>query len=381
MGLDLATLFQGAMKYGMPIITGVSQRNAQKKADRDNQAMYSGWSRGFLGTPYDPNATIADTAEQIGNAIASGNYGGMTGRLLNRFDRGTDLLRNAYKNIYEGPWGILNRMDKVSSKQVTRASSDRGYLLDQLSDINQRNLYGMQNRMNRGMAMLEGMGEQEKADINQTFDSNRAAINQDMVSRGLGGSTVAATLKTGNERERTGAQGRLQDRLRRQKFGAFSALSGDVERTRQTGSANYFNTSASTLQNKRNLQNSWEANRLNAYGNYMNTLLNQARNDFAQRQNMETSFGNQALNFLTSPYVSYPNEGSYMQLLNNYGFGSIDPWRPKRSGLFGLGGNSGAGGSLATSALMLGDLALGGGLTVPGVMGNMIAGQAIGSFL
>jgi hypothetical protein len=89
-------------------------------------------------------------------------------------------------------------------------------------------LDGYQQRYERGLANLIGAGQQESKDINQRYDEQEARINNDLISRGLGNSTVKANMATGNDRERTADIGRLNERLRQEQLAVDAGLTKDV---------------------------------------------------------------------------------------------------------------------------------------------------------
>ena len=67
--------------------------------------------------------------------------------------------------------------------------------------------------------LLEGMGETAKQDIERQFQGQSTQANQDLVSRGLTGTTVAPTVQAGITRAKTQEQGRLAEQLRREQIG------------------------------------------------------------------------------------------------------------------------------------------------------------------
>lgn len=89
-------------------------------------------------------------------------------------------------------------------------------------------LGGYQSRYQRGLQMLAGLGQQEGKDINQLYDSQQSNINQNLIGRGLGNSTVMSTMQMGNDRERNADLGRLNDRIRQQALSQDANLSGDT---------------------------------------------------------------------------------------------------------------------------------------------------------
>ncbi len=60
---------------------------------------------------------------------------------------------------------------------------------------------------------MSGLGEQQRKDINTTFDKEKGRLTQDMISRGLTASTVLDNMQKGNERTRSESLNRLADQL------------------------------------------------------------------------------------------------------------------------------------------------------------------------
>lgn len=89
-------------------------------------------------------------------------------------------------------------------------------------------LQGFQSREQRVLSELEGLGAQERRDINRQFDELSASQTQDLARRGLGSSTITSTVQQGAERERADAVGRLEDRLRRQRVGTLADITGQT---------------------------------------------------------------------------------------------------------------------------------------------------------
>ena len=89
-------------------------------------------------------------------------------------------------------------------------------------------LGGYRKRYNEALAELEGMGSQEKADITSRWNAESSKGQQDLTSRGLTGTTVLPTMKGMYEREKGSSLGRLDERLRREKIGLMTGLSGDT---------------------------------------------------------------------------------------------------------------------------------------------------------
>lgn len=94
---------------------------------------------------------------------------------------------------------------------------------------------GYQQRYQRGMGLLEGMGVQEGKDIRQDYAKSAADQQQSLIDRGMGSASLGATMAAGNQREQTDALGRLNERLRAQQFAADTSLSGDVLASQERG--------------------------------------------------------------------------------------------------------------------------------------------------
>ena len=84
---------------------------------------------------------------------------------------------------------------------------------------------GFGNRLSGAFGLLEGAGRQESADISRRARESLGNQQQDLRARGFGG-TLSANIAQGNVRDENDAQGRLQERLRQQRVGLFSDLTG-----------------------------------------------------------------------------------------------------------------------------------------------------------
>ena len=107
----------------------------------------------------------------------------------------------------------------VSSYNTGRAVNEQRY-----ADI----LSGYRDRYSGSLSLLEGMGDTQKAALNQQYDKLSASTNQDAISRGLGNTTVRDSLKRGVEADRAVSQNALAEQVRKQKLDYQTALSGDT---------------------------------------------------------------------------------------------------------------------------------------------------------
>ncbi|MFH1724307.1 MAG: hypothetical protein ABII00_06760 [Elusimicrobiota bacterium] len=78
----------------------------------------------------------------------------------------------------------------------------------------------------RVMANLQGLGEQERKNIGQRFTERTSDSMQDLVSRGLRGTTIAPSVKQGLAREQEGVLAQLAETLRREQIGYDTGLTG-----------------------------------------------------------------------------------------------------------------------------------------------------------
>jgi hypothetical protein len=94
-------------------------------------------------------------------------------------------------------------------------------------------LAGYQERYERNLAELDRLGKQQREDVNRQYDVARASASQDLVSRGLAGTTALQGSLRGIESERFRDIRRLEDQLTRERLGYDIGLSGDLLRAQQ----------------------------------------------------------------------------------------------------------------------------------------------------
>lgn len=99
--------------------------------------------------------------------------------------------------------------------------------------IYEDNATAFQDRYNRGMGMINQLGEQQKIDARRQYAQFGAQQDQAMISRGLGNTTARNAVAQGNNEELANAMGRINDQIMRQRVGADAQLSGDFLQSRQ----------------------------------------------------------------------------------------------------------------------------------------------------
>ena len=77
---------------------------------------------------------------------------------------------------------------------------------------------GYQGIYDRTQGRLAGLGDQERRDIDTAYRGQQSRASQNLVSRGLAGTTIGSSVSKGIERSRIADQGRLQSRLKREEL-------------------------------------------------------------------------------------------------------------------------------------------------------------------
>lgn len=144
-----------------------------------------------------------------GGAASSGSGGGLPGSYLDAYNEARAANEQRYEDILTG------YQDRSNQYQENAAG-----LRDDV-------LNGYDARYQRGMQNLEGLGNQEKIDVQRQFGELAAANQQDLVNRGLTGTTIMPTMRQGILREQTDALSRINERLQNQRLGLDASLSGD----------------------------------------------------------------------------------------------------------------------------------------------------------
>jgi len=148
------------------------------------------------------------------------------------YNRPTYTVRKSYP-IVGNAWSAVAKKNSKSASPVdvngiiaqlqlqqsqARATNERRY-----REIDR----GYDNRYRTAMNTLAKMGGQQVADARLAGESAKAAAYQDLVSRGLRGSTVAPTVAAGVDRQTAAQVARIQDMLLSQQLAYQSQLSGD----------------------------------------------------------------------------------------------------------------------------------------------------------
>lgn len=157
-------------------------------------------------------------------------------------------LPGQYQQAYnEAKLANEQRYNDILSQYMQRQENMTGIQSGQTDDV----LNGYENRYQRGMNNLQGLGDQEKRDTSQRYTNLAAQNQQDLTSRGLTGTTILPTMRQGVAREESDALSRVNERLQRERLGYDASLSGDAlsaqERMYGRQNEGYLGTSGDTL--------------------------------------------------------------------------------------------------------------------------------------
>jgi hypothetical protein len=115
-------------------------------------------------------------------------------------------------SYYQYRNGALTAVNAEGQTQAETITSQAQQAQDDAKQANEQ----------RYQEILEGyqnLGNQAGADISRLYQGMRATGYQDLVSRGLAGTTIAPTMNMAYAREETNAQARLQEQVRREQLG------------------------------------------------------------------------------------------------------------------------------------------------------------------
>jgi hypothetical protein len=364
------------------------QKRAQDEANAANMRRYNSGLFGLNTSQSDlgPNEAAAYYGRNP-DGTTNWNSGELGGGLMGLRQRnmadlagkwaGTERLAGENFNAMLGDLQRNNALDlQQYGNLFSRSMGDYGAMSNKLMGAYDQALspvlQGMRDRYTRNMGTLEGMGTQQRKDLNQQYNNLQSQTNQQMLNMGLGNSTVAASMQAGNERQRADAFGRLEEGLRRERIGYDTALSGDLLNTQSGIAGNRMNLLSGLEQGGFNLGQGYAQNLFGLkqgarqseaalradYGNQRLGML-QGRAD--QQIAMDTDSMNRIMNWIYNREDAAP-DNSYLGVLQ--GMGSVtpqiqmrdyykkqvdqasDPWNRFMGGVTG-GMAGGIGGSLA----------------------------------
>jgi hypothetical protein len=102
-------------------------------------------------------------------------------------------------------------------------------------------LQGYQQRYRNLEGMLEGAGQQRRRDIQTAGASAQAAVEQSLVSRGMGGTTIVPTMKAGIRRRTQANLNRLAEMMAQNRAQVLGQASKDTLRFQERRTDSYPN--------------------------------------------------------------------------------------------------------------------------------------------
>jgi hypothetical protein len=142
--------------------------------------------------------------------------------------QGAKNLQSSVGSGYDQLGGNVSSLISGSNRGVDTGYRDlTGALGGRMSGLQSGMDKSYADRTATGMGMLEGMGQQAKADIRNDYSNQSQSMKSDMASRGLGGTAVGAVMDRGIQKDQQNALGRVDESLRQQKLNTYSDLTAD----------------------------------------------------------------------------------------------------------------------------------------------------------
>jgi hypothetical protein len=295
--------------------------------------------------------------EAKSNTLRGYNYG-LTGQYTSQQELNPGDLQGGLMGLRGRTMDAVNRMNTNQSSLTNQQFADLYGLADQNVTADTNDLYaygasnqgqwsqmgqnllnsydqgwdpisqGYQQRYGRGMGYLEGMGNQQKKDLNSQYDNLQTQVAQQMQQRGLANTTVMPSMQAGVERERSDARGRLQEQLNRERLGWDAQLSGDVLANQQAGFANRFNLESSLAEKGFGMDKATREAILNRAANYRadksnlasqkwSALLANNRQAGLDEMAYDTSSMNNILNWVAQRQDVGPDTNAALQAISS----------------------------------------------------------------
>jgi len=285
-----------------------------------NQGMMSFGQNLLAGGGYDETRGLTDTLGVMAENLPPDLYG----RTMTSIDEGTRTdVQDFINNMSGVQAGSDAYFGNVGNANARLASALRSKFSNVTTPLKEK----YAERYTRGMGYLEGMGEQERADIEEQYDALNAATQGRLGQMGLTNSTLGASMESGNERERRGALNRLAEDVAQMKLSADASLSGDelaalerfggAELGMEEGIAGRaYNTDVGRYSANQDILNRT---------NFGKSEIESAGR--RERRSTDLALTGDILNFATSPTVGYPDAGLYAQMGYSGGYAS-KPYEP-----------------------------------------------------
>lgn len=329
-----------------------------------SQVMDTNLGQGVIGAF---GAAEQDRARQEAEAANAGLEDEARDHLAQTYNQGRWAMDQGYSNtqqqldaLRESGMGMLrDQTSGVNTAYGGRVGDIMSRLQSALSGVNagygarEGNIMGSFNAGSRGldeafrrregniMGEFAGLGDQARRDIGQRYGELGARGQQDLTSRGLGGSTMLTGMRQGLQRQQEADQRRLGEDLRRERIGYRTQLSGDTLANRRgllsEGTALRAGLSGDRLASQTNTANSLANMRAGLTGEqlaaqergnerlfgghqgYGASQLGLTGDYWNQRYGHEQDFGRQMQQFLGGIRHTYPDSNWLMQFAQQHG--------------------------------------------------------------
>lgn len=318
--MSMAGLIGGGIQ-GLLQLIGVWDQNRRdeeiKAEEQQRYDKYVGMAQSAGSRQYENlSALIKGTP---GNPAYEGAAGESTPGLL-------ELYKNLTGQAIDATNQTASRADQrlLTARDQTLAAQDEADRanINTLQGLRDATVGGYQKRMDTGMGMLEGLGRQEKADIGQRWTNAANTQQRALVGRGLSGTTAAASLASGMERQKGAELARTEERLQGQRLNTYGALSGDVLGATERMGTNVANATMTAANNRAGIMTNWAQDAASMAQNYDDqSLALRIAGDSANVQNQER--------LLTGLYqTDYQNTGNIIDLMASREgpYNSASPW-------------------------------------------------------
>ncbi len=218
-------------------LAGVSNWFGQQDALKRNENALS-QSLGLKGFDQETGRLGGGLYDRVmgGSDLALNQWNAGSAYTQNRLGLQTGLTQRTYGNLRGGVnsgYGALNEQTGKGYRSYERGLNNDymgvGRNVGSASDrLTSSVVGGYGARRNRALAMQSRLGIAEGIDIGEGYRKLGASQNANLASRGLSGTTIGANLAQGRQREKTLDMGRLSERLRSERIGLDTRLSGDA---------------------------------------------------------------------------------------------------------------------------------------------------------
>lgn len=311
---------------------------------------------------------LLDSLFQFGMGIDArreeqARYEDMKQKALDLQTNHTGMVKSLYEGG-DGKTGLMTLYQRLADKSNNLAEADQDRFTSDYRNMTS-GLVGQATRDHaRNMSLLEGMGEQEKADTRQQFSNVASAAQRRLNAGGLGNTSLGASTLSGVARQERGALSRIDERLQGQRYNAQSQGLAGIRDLNQQLTTSGFDLS-------RELQSNVNTSKL-AGMETMAQIQEKAAKDYMSTDQALTNNLISIMGGREGPLQIASPFGGLQEAIQPMIYAAMQPKPEKPKGLFGaLAGGAGgvAGGSLLATALVPGL-----GAVIPAA----IAGGAIG---